>query len=315
MASSSTADMFKCCACGEMCPMNTRVQVQSKDAIMGNCGQERCKGCNALKSRISRIMKGHNEDLEGYAGLIPDERKELYKKAQQLCGADLQKLLTECIVNATIRRISDTKTTQGTFEPVDEVTEDWGKRRPTMLQHLLTNGTRMTCPTTKAELIWVPIYTMQIETSNTHEETKKRKLESDQIIKKAKVTKAEPADGLLATKGELPKGGVAKPLSEPQLKRIKALSEKVDAKKMQYFTTQVRAHSPEMTEIVPSKVLENFSLALDLLGTLAGQADDFDKSKQASTIAFKALFVQHKDCFEQLDKFQDVLDSCMEVME
>ena len=113
----------------------------------------------------------------------------MYKKAQALCGADLQKEMTETITSTMVRRMTDTLTTEGGFEPIDEITDKWKTKRPIMLENLLKRAPRMTCTMNQAELIWVPTYSAKHTTETMHEETRKRKLESETKIRKMKAAK------------------------------------------------------------------------------------------------------------------------------
>lgn len=310
---SAAEAMHLCCVCGQSFGIDGITKVQNPDSICSDKtnAQIRCKGCNALKSRISRIMKSAGDELIGYHNFSQDERKEFYKKAQLMCGAHLQKLLTETVTTVNIRRMSDTLTTQGNFLPVDEVVTEWNKTKPIMLQNLLANAPRMTCSTTKAELIFVPTYTMKIEKVNIQEDTRKRKLESETRIQKVKAIKKEPAadqmDGPTVAPRDAPKT-----LSEQQVKRLHVAIGKCETHKMTYAATMVEAQAPEMTEHVPPAVVTNFKNTLGLVDELIATATDMASTRKATSADFKRIFPELKHNLDTAKALNTTLRTCVD---
>ena len=77
-----------------------------------------------LKSHV-----GGCEWAEGYHNFTADERNDFYKKAQGLCGSQLQKMLTETITESTIKRITESTSEEGDFVKAEKLTKEWEKRR------------------------------------------------------------------------------------------------------------------------------------------------------------------------------------------
>ncbi len=128
---------YMCCMCGEAFAAELVTTAQKADCITGSKNQFRCNKCNALRLRVQRMVKSHDEELGGYTEFNPEERRTFYKKAQHLCGAELNKVLTETIQQSTIRRMTEVLSMQGEFVEISDIKEHWAKK-PTMLDNLLT---------------------------------------------------------------------------------------------------------------------------------------------------------------------------------
>ena len=93
----------------------------------------------------------------GYQNMSPQERNELFKKAQHLRGYQLNKELTEAILLSDIERVTKIMANEeGIFQPRDEAVADWSLKRPEMLKALLENARTRTCQHTEREMIMVP---------------------------------------------------------------------------------------------------------------------------------------------------------------
>ena len=308
------AEKFQCCLCLGSFEEAEITQVQSKDSLCSTTNQRRCKGCNATKSRITRALKHLTEEHQcEYREISSAERKDLYKKAQALCGPDLQKEMTETITSTMVRRMTDTLTTEGGFEPIDEVTDKWKTKRPTMLENLLERAPRMTCTMTQAELIWVPTYSAKHTTETMHEETRKRKLESETKIRKMKAVKNEKPDSVaVALQAPGDSGERLKGLSPAQLKSIAKLIERVETKKMNLVQTMVQAEAPDMSGYVPTLILAQFRGEMEKLDKAIDVATEMGEKKFGTSSSLKALAPTVKASLAQLEKLDETLGLCLE---
>ena len=184
MPSCITSLVDMCSPCGEEATLDDSLVVQKENVITGAKEQRRHNKCNSLQSRIRRALKHLSEEKqEGYFEMNHTDRKDFYKRAQGMCGAELEKEITESVTMSTIRRITEASSENGNFEPLDEVKTEWAKKRPEALKNLLEHAPRMTCTFTKQELIDVPSYSYKC-TAETLDETKsKRAVESKKTEK------------------------------------------------------------------------------------------------------------------------------------
>ena len=75
--------------------------------------------CNALKSRINRLMNKHGNVAEDWTNVTDQEKKEFYAKYQDLHGPDLLRRLQETITES--KKTSSVVSFEGTGEYFDEV--------------------------------------------------------------------------------------------------------------------------------------------------------------------------------------------------
>ncbi len=180
-----------CCTCGDQVQITLCGRVQKEDLCSaGSKDQFRCNHCNALKARITRALKDNDAAKEYYKDVQGEDRKQLYKDAQKLCGEELTKTLFESITKCFIRKQSQTFTTEGDYMEIDDVKEKY-KNKQVVLKNILEFGARMTCQVRKVEMVWVPMYKLSFTTENTEISCKKRKLESEKTIKGEKNPKKE----------------------------------------------------------------------------------------------------------------------------
>ena len=182
--------LCRCSTCNEEVACELAVLLWNENPITGAKDQWRCRLCHNAMGRVRTALKSMSEEQNlGFQNLTLEERREFYKKAQEKCGAHLQKELTESITTSTIRKITETTHEDGNFVPLEEVEEEWGQKRPEMLAQLKLHAPRMTCKYTGAELIMVPSYSYKHARETCDSTMKVRKLQSEQCVKKIKVTK------------------------------------------------------------------------------------------------------------------------------
>ena len=286
---SQLTKLLNCGTCGFDKPESECQRVQGvKDAIEGNKDQIRCNGCNALRSRINRMVV-NTPSHQHYKDIDDDTRKQLYAKAQHLLGADLKKLLVETITTSLIKRQSETLSGKGAFKSLDDLEIEY-KNKPIILANILKYGARMMHPVHKVETVWDPVFELSLERTEINQEEKKRHLESEKTIKPVKKQKTEPVgqtglgagvpeeaeentgeggDSGTASKGggKGGKGNKAKPLTDPQKTRLEKAIVTVEQIQMEMAAAISEAEAPDMKEFVPAGVLKHCISTKDLMAT------------------------------------------------
>ena len=153
-----------------------------------------------------------------------------------------------------------------------------------MLKNLLEHGTRMTCEVTKAELILVPSYHFKMAQEKIDEETLKRKIESEQNVKKAKVVKVEKAERV---EGGGQKEETPKLLTDGVRARVTKTIEKLAQVKITAATAFVEANAEENDECVPKKIVKKMETLMQTLDELVTSGDKFLKDGVAGKSAIK----------------------------
>ena len=238
--------LLTCCTCGDCKPLGEMTSGQNL-GIASERTQWRCKKCNSLRVRLPRMLKD-DEDLGlGYSELNTEERKEFYKRAQNLCGAKLAKGLRETIVNTSIVRSTSQACAQGNFVDMDEAEKKFAGK-PDQWANLLKNAPKNTCRFTGVEQIWVPTYSMSKTIEKTDQEERSRRLQSTQAIKKAKINpkapplKVETEQNMPANPQEVKP---TKPLNEKMVERINKTVTKLEKDLVEASATFVEVSAVE----------------------------------------------------------------------
>ena len=74
----------------------------------------------------------------------------------------------------------------GNFMIIPEAKDTFKNKPPEQWENLLATAPRTTCKYTKAEMIWVPTYSMSLAHETIDSEEKKRKIQSEQVVKRQK---------------------------------------------------------------------------------------------------------------------------------
>ncbi len=186
-------EVFLCCRCSQNQPFNIMfLKKAATDLLNGDVEQWMCKPCNALASRMTRLL-GHAGPflVDGYKELKAEERAVFYKDAAKLAGPELKKNLTETITSSTKKKQTSNFINAGDFEDYDVVEERMRKKDPIAWENMKENAPQTTHPHTKKKMIWV----MTMKLSNDHEESrsegKKREIQSDKGIGASKKVKTD----------------------------------------------------------------------------------------------------------------------------
>lgn len=234
------ADFF-CCASSldlamEASPKNTlpccRCKVVKEKVVQKQSGtgtsthlQVICCECNALNSRINRMLKGlTDEQNEGYKEMTPECREDFLKKATGLCGPDLKKILEEAITWSETHRRTQLMKYEGDLLPLDEVETNM-KDKPDQLAILKQRAPQVQHQFTGQDMIWVPKLSLKDETEFTSTQERKRTLSSEQKVKATKGTKVAKVE-----KEKTPEGKPSMaPVPEAQITKLGKVAEAMEA--------------------------------------------------------------------------------------
>lgn len=312
--------MIICSMCNEEHEEKDVGKVQSANPINGTKDQFRCKYCNSSRSKVNRMVASHPESFPDFDEVTGDDRKELIKKAQLLCGSALAKVITEAITTCTVKRISETAIEDGSFFDIDEV-QDMFKDKPTKLANIMAHAPRMTCRYSQAEMILVPKYSFKRIREESKEHFQKRKIESEQHVKKLKVEKAE------AKENQSPEGdkaedkeAVASPikadvqraLTPPQVARLAKVVAKLEKQKMSAETVVVRCDAEDMAGHFPAKTLDRVKIMQTKLEEISVSADGYIKKGMISTNQMKVFVDACKQVDAPLTSLLSTLKGCVE---
>ena len=184
-----------CCRCAVEKPTSECFFKQKANKWEGTHDQVMCNPCNALNSRVGRMLKSSCEPSvkEHFRDLSAEERKKFYKDASLLCGPELRKTLTETVTWSQTQKRSWLCEEEGDFRPLAEVREEL-KDKPDELALVEANAPQTQHPHTKVEMVLMTTLKWKQTTHTEEHEVKKRELASEKNIagvKKAKIAQVE----------------------------------------------------------------------------------------------------------------------------
>ena len=281
--------LCRCCTC------NQEVEEEASVLVQESVSEQkywRCRLCHNAMGRVRTALKSMSEEQNlGFQNLTLEERREFYKKAQTKCGAHLQKELTESITTSTISKVSDLTLEDGNFRPLEEVEEEWMQKRPQMLAQLKLHAPRMTCKYTGAELIMVPSYSYKHARETCDSTTKMRKLESEQAVKKIKVTQEKK-------KPSAPnhnKADTPKPITAAMQKRLNKCQSDLEKSKLKYADLCLHIDTNNAHDSISEKLMKRIT---DLSGQLDALTERTKKALSQNSISSSGL--------------KDLLEACKE---
>jgi len=212
----------------------------------------------------------------------------------------------------------------GDYERVDDVKERL-KNSPDELKRILENGRKMTCEVTGKEMIQIPKYNLVESNEDILETHKKRKIEGEGKIKKAKVKKekageAEDKEGE-AKDEEGPKtvNAVVKPkvaLTEAMQKRIGTSLTAALELHMNTTTTLCTANSPDLAGAVPKHFLTKSEAAnaelMKLITKMQGWSDEKFAAKGEVVVFFRDYKPKLEKAKELQEKVQELLEAAQD---
>ena len=211
----------------------------------------RCKKCCATKQRIS-VVKKKGADIDGWTEVSGQSRQDTMKKAHELFGNDLAKLIHESVTKARLRRQTISFTVDGQFEKLEDVKERL-KDQPERLANILQNAERITCEVTKDELVALPKYKLSSLTEDQISDERKRKIETEETIKKVARPKMLKDD---KDKINIVKDEEAKQILPGKLKTMEAKIQKMSGLKLVLDSMLLKAKAPELADDIPKNVIK-----------------------------------------------------------
>ena len=293
-------------------PEKDMLVIQTGDPIKGTKDQRRCKKCHATRNRLSDLYTQEGITKDHLKELSPEDRAEFMANAQDLCGKDLAKALTEAVVYSRLRRETNALNTKGQFKPLDEAEADY-RHKPEAWENLKKNAPRMRHKYTFEELIWCPHYEMSNLLEDISTESRQRQVESETKVKRARIAKVEkPAD---ASTDE-PNSGRnllrQAPIPEGQLKRLAASFTKMQQLQLSMSALLVEAEQDAVKENIPPKTLTEAKNALGMLDNLVEKADGMQKEKVAAQGQMKSLFENIKQVYATSEKYENKMRGLVE---
>ena len=284
-------------------PEKDMLVIQTGDPIKGTKDQRRCKKCHATSHRLHELVTQEGITKDHLKELSPEDRAEFMANAQDLCGKDLAKALTEAVVYSRLRRETNLLNTKGDFKPLDEAEADY-RHKPEAWENLKKNAPRLRHKYTLEELIWCPHYDMSNLLEDISSESRQRQVESETKVKRARIAKVEkPAD---ASTDE-PNSGRnllrQAPIPEGQLKRLAASFTKMQQLQLSMSALLVEAEQDAVKENIPPKTLTEAKNALEMLDNLVEKADGMQKEKMAAQGQMKSLFENIKQVYTTSEKY------------
>ena len=146
-ATPAEVDAAPCCNCGQMVAVSDAVRLHSK-RVNAKAPTFRCRPCNRLQSRISRMKQGIDMEVSFPSAAA---KEAFYRKHQDAFGADLQAAME--LVTSEVRSTtsSDRLAEEGHWLDEDDLCDKY-KGKPDQLKNLLQNAKRMEHPTRKVTL-------------------------------------------------------------------------------------------------------------------------------------------------------------------
>ena len=280
-------------------PEKDMLVIQTGDPIKGTKDQRRCKKCHATRNRLTGLWTQEGITKDHLKELSPQDRAEFMANAQDLCGRDLAKALTEAVVYSRLRRETNALNTKGQFKPLDEAEADY-RHKPEAWENLKKNAPRMRHKYTFEELIWCPHYEMSNFLEDISTESRQRQVESETKVKRARIAKVEkPAD---ASTDEPNRAKIA-PIPEGQLKRLVASFTKMQQLQLSMSALLVEAEQDAVKDNIPPKTLTEAKNALGMLDNLVEKADGMQKEKMAAQGQMKSLFENIKQVYATSEKY------------
>ena len=289
-------------------PEKDMLVIQTGDPIKGTKDQRRCKKCHAARERLNELCTQEGITRDHLKELSPQDRAEFMANAQDLCGKDLAKALTETVVYSRLRRESNSLHTKGQFKPLDEAEADY-RHKPEAWENLKKNAPRLRHQYTLEELIWCPHYDMSNLLEDISSESRQRQVESETKVKRARIAKVEkPA---VASTDEPNRAKIA-PIPEGQLKRLVASFTKMQQLQLSMSALLVEAEQDAVKENIPPKTLTEAKNALEMLDNLVEKADGMQKEKMAAQGQMKSLFENIKQVYATSEKYENKMRGLVE---
>eukprot|EP00973_Karenia_brevis_P067372 9370497-Karenia_brevis.AAC.1 len=227
--------------------------VRKEDTFNSHLAQLRCKMCNRLRQRLATCLQDSEELKLGFKAVEGEERQSFYRSCKNMCGAELKKQVTECVIKSSYTKQMTTFGADGEFEDEEDV-ENRLQDKPQQLMEIKKNAIRFTDPLRKVPMLWIPKYKLSTYTEHGDVEEKKRRVESNHVVKPDKKPRKEPKENT----GDVPEGGegnaLLKDIPETQIARLTKLVPKFESAEFEFMKVSTSARDPQYADYVPKKL-------------------------------------------------------------
>ena len=264
-------------------------------------GQWRCDDCSRVLSRVRRMQTSGALASE-YHDLTKEQKEQFMQTAMDLFGDDINKAIHDVYECTTTNTDTYNARRSDEYLEYDDAEKKY-KDRPDVWEHILDNADQFTCDVTSITYIGIPRYSALHDHSHKKEETRKRTIQSDRLVKagkKPRVIKAPGAKG----EGKGGKGEKMITLSERQTKDRDTTEQKITEACVELEATIMHANAPEIKSEIPPK----------FLASATGMANGFKEVIQAVG-AFKEEQVASKRFSEWLKKAKEAVKTCNAINE
>jgi hypothetical protein len=270
------AEQLKCSCC--------KLDVGPDENGLGSSSQIRCKSCSSVFSRLQRL-KANGTKVPRLAEQSPNSRVKFMKDAGKCFGDELTKLINTSATVTQLRKAASVFCSHGEYveiEGPEGIKEKW-KETPVKLNNLLEHSTRMVCPVTKCEYVWVPQYKMSTTTEECESEELKRRMHTEERIKpvkKAKIDKPPRAKGV-AGAGQEPAEAVPEILSSVQLEKVQKSINMMQDVQLKLGGAIMTASAEDMQGFIGLKVIEAANLTKSELEATLDKVNAINRDKVA----------------------------------
>ena len=234
-----------------------------------------------------------------YHDLTEFQKMHFMQTAIDKFGEDINKVIRdeyECSTSNTDTYHAKTNIKYMEFGDAEKKYKD----RPDVWEHILDNADQFTCDVTGIAYIGIPNYSAEHDHSHKKDETRKRTIQSEKVVKAVKKPRKTPGG-----KGQ-GKGGNGEnvekmiALSERQKKDRDTTEQKLIEACVEFEATIMHANAPEIKSEIPPKFLANAT----------GMANGFKELIQAVG-AFKEEQVASKRFSEWLKNAREAVRTCI----
>ena len=159
-----------CAQCGMQVSAQEAIRVHSKRAIAKTPSMYKCKACNALESRISRLKSTLNFEVSWGT---QEDKSEFFKKHTRSFGPALRTALeqshSESVSRCSIERLAE----EGNWLDEEDLRERY-KSKPEQLRNMLASARQITHPTRKCTLYLDTNFRFSSSNETSHREETKR---------------------------------------------------------------------------------------------------------------------------------------------
>eukprot|EP00973_Karenia_brevis_P094439 12422485-Karenia_brevis.AAC.1 len=204
-----------------------------------------CNPCNSVKSRLQRLDCGLKFSLKD---MTSEERHEFNKKAHNMYGRDLNKLVTDSVLCSSIRKQTTQMSQEGELEPM-RVLEERYKDLPEAWQNIVANAHRVIHPVSKEVYLWMPKLSISMTDVEEMAETRKRGVEIEMDLKGKKQPKVSKKNAEIKAE-EAGTEEKPTPLSESMQTKLQAQLEKMQTCMLKLEECELEIQKPESAELI-----------------------------------------------------------------